>query len=64
MQMIRDLFTKHSGVEPPPIVPDVPSAAYGKFVLNQTALLADNLDVLSSAVTSDFPDRMENYKQA
>ena len=62
--MIREVFAKHSGEELPPIVPDVPSAAYGTAVLNQTALLADNLLKLATPVDVDYPDRMENYKQA
>ena len=62
--MIRNLFAKHTGVQPPPIVPDVPSAAYGRAHLNQTALLADNLMHLSKPVSVDYPAHMEEYQQA
>ena len=61
--MIRDLFAKHSGSTPPACPPDVPSKAYGAVLLDQTALLADNLDVLAKPVASELPDIMENYAQ-
>ena len=66
VQLIKDLIEKETGVTPPKL-PKTPAVAkYGKVVMNESALLIEQLKTLfpGDGIATDYPDIMEEYGQS
>ena len=66
VQLIKDLIEKQTGVTPPKL-PKTPAVAkYGKVILNESALLMEQLNTLfpGDGIATDYPDIMEEYGQS
>ena len=65
VQLILDLFTKHSGSEPIDFPEPLPLDGYGKVSLSESVALLDALPTLFSGdgIPAHKPDIMENYDQ-
>ena len=59
----RGVIARHMGTTPAPVPAPTQAAAYGKQTLAESAVLLDQLDVLSTPVESAFPQSMEALDQ-
>ncbi|MWV42912.1 beta-galactosidase [Paenibacillus sp. HJL G12] len=60
---IRDVIAKYVPLQPLELPAPVPKKAYGKVALTETALLSANLDRISTAIHTAYPEPMEKLGQ-
>lgn len=60
---IREVIAKYLPIQPIELPAPVPKKAYGKVTLPEQALLSANLDQISTAVRTAYPETMEKLGQ-